>query len=119
MKNLIPIIAIIGLVLVSSCSTIEENNDPIIGIWVNAEKSQEAAKDDTIRNEWIFNDAYLGRYHQYNNEEIVVISDFRWSSEDDIYTITYPGLEDRSDDKVALNNGQLIYVDGKVLAERE
>ncbi len=121
MKTLITTLAITLFVL-SSCSKDEAeviNNDPIIGIWGMADKPSKTAKNIKVKNEWIFNDAYLGRYHQYHNEEIVVITDFRWTSNEDVYIITYPGLDNRSEESVVLVDKQLVYIDGKVLAERE
>jgi len=122
MKTLITTLAVTLFVL-CSCSKDDAdviiNNDPIIGIWGMADKPSKTAKNIKVKNEWIFNDANLGRYHQYHNEEIVIISDFRWSSEEEVYSISYPGLENRTDESVMLVEEQLVLIDGKVLAERE
>ncbi|HUH46400.1 MAG TPA: hypothetical protein VLZ54_04540, partial [Arenibacter sp.] len=79
-------------------------------------------QDVTIKQEWIFNDAYLGRYHTYNNKELTVISDFKWSFKDDTYIISYPGL-DRKEDIVHMEETEdgvmLTDSEGQVLAVRE
>ncbi|HAF78769.1 MAG TPA: hypothetical protein DCG42_15760, partial [Maribacter sp.] len=55
------------MVLVTSCSKIEENNDPIIGIWQHTVKTATNENKIVVDNEeWIFNDVYLGRFHGYN-----------------------------------------------------
>lgn len=119
MKKLFPLLAFILIVSFTSCSSIEENNDPIIGIWGMEDKPSKTAKNIKVRNEWIFNDAYLGRYHQYHNEEIVVLTDFRWVAEDDSYLIMYPGLEGNPEITVVMKDGQLIDQEGKIIANRE
>jgi len=124
MKKLFSFLAIIGIILASNCSRIPENNDPVIGIWSNIEvKSSSQTQKNTNRQEWIFNDAYLGRYHNYNNGALDVLTDFRWEEEDGIYTISYPGLENRLDDVVTMiesNTGTILKAtDGNTLATRE
>lgn len=86
-------LAIAGFIAVSNCSRIPENDDPILGIWVKAEFSnEEAAKSNTplTNEEWIFNDVYLGRYQRYSGNEVVFYTDFRWEVTNDTYTISYP-----------------------------
>lgn len=125
MKKIFSFLAIVGIILANNCSRIPVNNDPVIGIWskVEAKSADPAAKNNTVRNEWIFNDAYLGRYHKYVNNQIEVLTDFKWSREDSVYTITYPGLPDKPDHFVSMGeeNGKTILelIDGTVLAKRE
>ncbi len=124
MKKLFSLLAIIGIILASNCSRIPENNNPVIGIWSDVEvKSSDAtAKKQTLRQEWIFNDAYLGRYHEKANGSIKFKTDFRWSYENEMYTITYPGTDmeeeivsmENSDDATMLKDAQ-----GNVMATRE
>lgn len=123
MKKFFSFLAIIAIILASNCSRIPENNDPIIGIWerIEVQTSAETGKQ-TIRREWIFNDAYLGRFHRIENGVTTVKSDFKWKHEDDTYTISYPGL-DRNDDIVIMKESvelsQLERNDGFMLATRE
>ena len=117
-------LAIVGIILVSNCSRIPENNDDVIGIWsdIEMESTGLTAKQETLRQEWIFNDAYLGRYHQKNNGRITFKTDFRWSREGESYIIYYPctnmnnqivSMQD-SEEGIALADAQ-----GNVLAVRE
>lgn len=119
MKKLFSFLAIIGIIFASNCSRIPENNDPVIGVWSKTEKTNVSSKSENIRNEWIFNDAYLGRYHQYKNKKLEIVTDFSWTSDDDVYTITYPGLESKATDQVVLTDGRLMHVNGTLLANRE
>lgn len=123
MKKLFSLLAIIGIILASNCSRIPENNDPVIGIWTNLEVTTSQSAKNTIKKEWIFNDAYLGRYHTYNNNKIEVITDFSWKKEDEMYIISYPGLENKTNDMVKLKevDGSSFLQDtsGKTLAIRE
>ena len=95
MKKLLSLLAIIAIVLASNCSKIPENNDVVIGIWsdIEVKKADQTAKQQTIRQEWIFNDAYLGRYHLITNGVITFKTDFEWSHEEDVYVISYPGTD--------------------------
>lgn len=123
MKKLFSLLAIIAIILASNCSRIPENNDPIIGIWerIEVQTSSETGKQ-TIRREWIFNDAYLGRYHRIENGVTTIKTDFKWKKEDGAYTISYPGL-DRNDDivirKETVELSQLERNDGFMLATRD
>ncbi|MFS4493768.1 hypothetical protein [Maribacter sp. 2308TA10-17] len=124
MKKIFSFLAIIGIILASNCSRIPENNDPVIGIWSNIEvKSISRTQKSTNRQEWIFNDAYLGRYHNYNNGAIDVLTDFKWEEEDGVYTISYPGIENKQNDVVTMiksEDGELLKAtDGQTLAIRE
>ena len=123
MKKFFSLLAILALIAVSNCSEIPENNDPILGIWTKSEiLSQEGKNEDEIRKEWIFNDAYLGRYHRYNNDDLEFYTDFSWSLNEDIYTIIYTGT-DIPDIEVTLeqatNPEKLALEDGNIFAERE
>ena len=116
-----------------NCSEIPENNDPIIGIWSKTVISDTG--NQLSKREWTFNDAYLGRYHDYTYNNIVFITDFQWSVENGVYTISYPGT-DMPDEIVTLepsstsNNKSskeqntvktdaLLHTDGATLAIRE
>ncbi|MDE3741724.1 hypothetical protein [Maribacter polysaccharolyticus] len=124
MKKLFSFIAIVGIILASNCSRIPENDDPVIGIWSSASIStdSETAKVST-QYEWIFNDAYLGRYHVKENGNITVTTDFSWSEDGGVYTICYPGLDDKSDDEVTMDastdQASLVDANGNILAIRE
>ncbi len=124
MKKLFSFLAIVAIISLSNCSRIEENNDPIIGIWSNLSIATATSKTgkQTVRQEWIFNDAYLGRYHTIENGSITIKTDFNWKQESGFYTISYPGLE-RADDIVSLkaadDETMLEHKDGYTLAKRE
>lgn len=92
MKRLVSLLAIIGIFFASNCSRIPENNDPILGIWSIETPSESSKTNLIVKQEWIFNDAYLGRFHEYNGSNIVVENDFKWSQESGTYTITYPSM---------------------------
>jgi len=119
LKKLLCLLAIIAIVSVSNCSRIPENNDPIIGIWNKVELN---AEDGITHQEWIFNDAYLGRYHLYIDNSLELKTDFSWSEEKGFYTISYPGT-DMSNDVVSMKVDQDIEVlednQGSILAQRE
>lgn len=124
MKKLLSLVAILAIIGSSNCSRIEQNNDPIIGVWTEPPTSTASvsAKSNTKR-EWIFNDVYLGRYHEFTNGKIVVQTDFKWTEEDGIYTVEYRGIKNKPDDIVTikiLDDGtHLIQNNGKRLAIRE
>ncbi|MBT8298825.1 MAG: hypothetical protein HKP42_05820 [Maribacter sp.] len=124
MKKFFSFIAIIGIILASNCSRIPENNDPVIGIWASLSTltNSESGKVST-RLEWIFNDAYLGRYHIMENGSVVYKTDFRWEKNDNIYTISYPGMDDKASDKVIMKESPdrttLEDNNGNILAIRE
>ena len=123
MKKLFSFLAIISIVFASNCSRIPENNDPVIGIWFKVEVQDfSETNKQTVRQEWIFNDAYLGRYHKYNGSQLDFKTDFRWEQENGVYTISYPGTDmpsqvvslKASADGEMLEDGQ-----GNILATRE
>ncbi|MGW9687094.1 hypothetical protein [Flagellimonas sp. 2504JD1-5] len=124
MKKLFSLLSIICIIAVSNCSSIPENNDPILGTWVKNSSSSDASsnKSSTTREEWIFNDVYLGRYQSYTNSDLTYYTDFRWSEENGKYSITF-GDEQVSDVIVSLqesNDPEILALDnGSVFATRE
>jgi hypothetical protein len=115
--------AIIAIILASNCSRIPENNDPIIGIWAKTAitNSSETGRQNN-RQEWIFNDVFLGRYHSYNGNTLDIKTDFSWTVADGVYTISYPGT-DMPADTVSLKQSEegkvLEDIEGNILALRE
>lgn len=124
MKKFLSLMAICAIIFTANCSRIEQNNDPIIGIWSQAktESTSNTAKT-TIRKEWIFNDVYLGRYHEINGNEITLQTDFAWSKEGDAYTIEYRGLENTPHQtfKIVTSDENILLkqIDGDDIAIRE
>ena len=117
--------AICAIIFLANCSRIENNNDPIIGIWSQSQitTSSTSAKQ-TVRKEWIFNDVYLGRYHEISGNKIILKTDFKWSKKDDVYTVEYRGLQDKPNNMLIIKNvkGGEVYLekrDGDTLAVRE
>lgn len=115
--------AILAIIFSANCSRIEQNNDPIIGIWVNGENLEFATARTNTRKEWIFNDVFLGRYHEFQNDTLTLQTDFSWSQEKGIYTIIYSGLENRPTHTFKIEktkNGELLQlVNGTMLAIKE
>jgi hypothetical protein len=123
MKKFFSFIAIVSIILASNCSRIPENNDPVIGIWssLSVLTNSETGKV-TTRFEWIFNDAYLGRYHIKENGNVVAKTDFRWEQTDGVYTISYPGMEKANDMVMMKDSPEHATLEdnkGNVLAIRE
>ncbi len=124
MKKLFSLLAIGTLVFTINCSKIIENNDPVIGIWSNEAITSASPTDkQTIRQEWIFNDAYLGRYHTYTNQNLEFKTDFKWCQENGTYTISYPGT-DIPNNKVFMEVSSeeavmLLDIKGNILAIKE
>ncbi|MEN1783952.1 MAG: hypothetical protein AAGF77_02330 [Bacteroidota bacterium] len=119
MKRFFSILTLFGILATIGCSEIPENNDPVLGAWVKAELEATTAKAQAAdREEWIFNDVYLGRYHRYAKSDIAFYTDFRWSVEQGVYTVSYLGENDEeievklilSDDlgTLQLDNGSLF-----------
>lgn len=124
MKKLLSLLAILAIIFSSNCSRIEQNNDPIVGIWIEATSFSESSTANlNTRKEWIFNDVYLGRYHEIDNGKIIEQTDFKWSQLDGIYTVEYRGLENKPNDIVSITttlDGTLLQLkDGNMLAIRE
>ncbi|WP_191089077.1 MULTISPECIES: hypothetical protein, partial [Arenibacter] len=123
MKKVYSLLALFAILLSANCTRIAENNDPVIGIWsyFSTASTGKNAKQ-TVKEEWIFNDAYLGRFHTYNNHQLTIVTDFRWSFKDKTYTIAYPGL-DRKEDVVTMDQTDrgtvLTDHQGNILAIRE
>ncbi|MEM6892074.1 MAG: hypothetical protein AAGD88_08625 [Bacteroidota bacterium] len=121
MKKLLSFMSIVLLVAVSNCSDIPENNDPILGVWTNSSTLETNVRTTSItREEWIFNDVYLGRYQAYSNNELVFYTDFKWSNDNDVYVITYSGtdveevavslVEEDGADILSLTNGAVFAI---------
>lgn len=124
MKKILSLLAIIAIIFSSNCSRIEENNDPIVGIWIEATASSESeTAKNTTRKEWIFNDVFLGRYHKFDQGKIIEQTDFKWSQTDGIYTVEYRGLENKPNDIVIIKTtptGTILQEsNGNMLAVRE
>lgn len=126
MKKLFSFLTILAIILASNCSRIEDNNDPVIGIWSNESTNTNTISQKLTKNkqEWIFNDAYLGRYHDLQNGKIIMKTDFRWSQKNGVYTITYPGLPDKEDDNLVIidnspDSNLLQDPNGNLIALRE
>lgn len=95
----------------AGCSKIEENNDPILGVWTYTEQiSEENSEAPSTLKEWIFNDVYMGRYHIYENNVLIFYHDFDWSVNGDTYTISYRGDIDLTNEVVILS-----YINGECL----
>ena len=124
MKKLFSLVAIIAIIASANCSRIEQNEDPIIGIWFEAKTISEGnTSKTTIRKEWIFNDVYLGRYHEIDGNNITLKTDFKWSQENGLYTLEYTGIEDKPNHMVTIQKnpeGELLQkIDGDLLAIKE
>uniref|UniRef100_UPI00123D9E90 hypothetical protein n=1 Tax=Arenibacter lacus TaxID=2608629 RepID=UPI00123D9E90 len=123
MRKVYSLLALIGMLLSANCTRIAENNDPVIGIWTYfSTASTDKSAKQTVKEEWIFNDAYLGRFHTYNNGVRTITTDFQWFHKEQAYTITYPGL-DRKEDIVIMGKTDrgnvLTDHQGNILAIRE
>lgn len=110
-------------VLFTSCSKIEINDDPVIGIWHHEVKTAVNTNKLMVDSEeWIFNDAYLGRFHGFKDDEIIYLTDFSWSVTNGVYTISYPGT-DFPDDYVKMeeteNGITLMRTEGQLFAEKQ
>jgi hypothetical protein len=116
------IVLAILLSVPQSCSQVPENNDPVIGIWSRTETETQTDLKASVREEWIFNDVNLGRYHRYEGGAMSAQSDFQWNVQGKIYTIVYPNLE-RLPDQVIIQHAEsatlLLTQDGETLARRE
>tara|TARA_R110002051_G_scaffold255120_2_gene314231 strand:- start:69914 stop:70291 length:378 start_codon:yes stop_codon:yes gene_type:complete len=123
-KKFLSLMAICAIVFLANCSRIEQNTDPIIGIWSQSKiiTSENSAKQ-TIRSEWIFNDVYLGRYHEISGNTIILKTDFNWSKQGDVYTIEYRGVEGKANNYITIQSLEddffLKKKDGATMAIRE
>ena len=124
MKKFFSLLAIITLISVSNCTRLPENDDPVLGIWSKTEISavEDRMSSSIEKEEWIFNDAYLGRYHQYSQETLTFSTDFKWTVDNGVYSIVY-GEESIEDTTVIINMDddleQLEFADGGIFALRE
>ncbi|WP_445381530.1 hypothetical protein [Robiginitalea sp. IMCC43444] len=122
MRRITGLAFLLVLLITGGCSEIPENNDPVIGIWAKTQIEQSDASSQLMREEWIFNDAYLGRYHRYNGNQIIEQTDFRWEAQQGVYTIEYPGLDRAADRATIKENEEIILLEdleGGILALRE
>jgi hypothetical protein len=121
MKKPLLFVSLCAITVFTSCSKSTINNDPVIGIWTNTVEinSTSTNKVTETEYEWIFNDAYLGRYQEYNDNNLIMETDFSWSKEDDIYTITYPGTELPEENAKLIESSTLETTEGDILATRE
>lgn len=122
MRKFYSLLTITAILVVSNCSKIPENNDPILGAWENRTVISKANQTTLkVREEWIFNDVFLGRYHKFENGELTLLTDFGWKKDDGEYIIFYPGL-DRAEAEVHLEyteEDEILEMDnGKVFARR-
>ncbi len=118
MKKFFSLLSIVCIIAISNCTSIPENNDPILGIWARSASSLDNKNGATTREEWIFNDVYLGRYQSYTNSGITFYTDFKWSEDNGVYTIIYSdeevtdvvvSLEETNDPEIlALENGSVF-----------
>lgn len=123
MKKFFSLLAIIGIIAISNCTKIPVNDDPILGTWSKISTTTLSDRSEIIvSEEWIFNDAYLGRHHRFENNEPTIVTDFSWSKNNNVYTIEYPALE-READKVMMvkeeDSNILNTIQGTVFAEKE
>ncbi|MBA4746819.1 MAG: hypothetical protein H2058_16360 [Muricauda sp.] len=123
MKKLFSLLCIVGIIAISNCTRVPENHDPILGIWAKTELSSiEGKSAGTVREEWIFNDVYLGRYQRYSDSELIFYTDFKWSEDNGTYSIIY-GDPQVTDITVSLKKAQepevLTLDNGSVFATRE
>lgn len=122
MQRISTLLFLAAFTILGSCSEVEENNDPVIGIWGQTRAPEDSSAKHMERVEWIFNDAYLGRYHLYQGEELTVQTDFQWEQRGGVYTIHYPGLK-KVEDVVKIKESQegtmLVDLGGSILAFRE
>lgn len=124
MHKQVPLILLVLVTAFSltNCSKAIVNNDPVIGIWSRSQTLDQPAGKTVLREEWIFNDAYLGRYHRYSGVQLEAQTDFQWQAESGVYTIQYPGLEKEADVVTIVKGpeGTLLEdLQGSILARRE
>jgi len=122
LKRTYAFLAILAIILVSNCSEIPENSDPVLGIWYKAVTISSETNILNTKEEWIFNDAYLGRYQVYANNNVTFYTDFSWEQEDGLYTIKYPGTDKTPQHvRMVMMEAQEVLQDeeGNVLALRE
>ena len=112
----------IAVLLLASCSKIPENTDPVLGIWYKTSIPSGESQEEITKEEWIFNDVYLGRYQVYSNNSVTFFTDFQWEKNDGIYIISYPGTEipEQNARMIMMNEQEVLQdVQGDVLAIRQ
>lgn len=123
MKKFFSLLSIVCIIAISNCTSIPENNDPILGIWAKSGSTLDNKSENTTREEWIFNDVYLGRYQSYSNSNLLFYTDFKWSEENGVYTIIYSDTEKTDVIVVSLektNDPEILTLEnGTVFATRE
>lgn len=122
MKRSFSSLIILMVVFISSCSTIPENTDPVLGIWYKAGTTSPENQGTMTKEEWIFNDAYLGRYQVYENQSVTFFTDFQWEQKNGLYTISYPGTEKPDQDArlTKIDEQEVLqHENGDVLAIRQ
>ncbi len=120
MKKYSPILVLCAILICGSCTKAPINNDPVIGIWTKTLENAPSNKNSLqTKYEWIFNDAYLGRHHQYHGKSITLFTDFSWSKKNNVYTISYPGTDLPNDVVELIETTVLQSSDGHILATRE
>ncbi len=121
MKRWYSLLALVGILVLSNCSQIEENNDPVLGLW-SSPQVDENETQEVLSYEWIFNDAYLGRYNELKKGVIVRSNDFNWNVDNGTYTIAYPNFNKANDTaivKTTATGESLVHVNGQILAVRD
>ena len=122
MKQSFSSLILIVAVLLASCSEVPENTDPVLGIWYKPVQVSAETQQVITKEEWIFNDVYLGRYQVYNNNSVVFFTDFQWEQIDGTYTISYPGTElPEQNARMVMMEEQEVLQDeqGEILAIRQ
>ena len=122
MKRSFSSLILIVVVLLTSCSKVPENTDPVLGIWSKTVSLSAETQEVITKEEWIFNDVYLGRYQIYNNNSVIFYTDFQWEQIDGMYTISYPGtdLPEQNARMVMIEEQEILQDDnGDVLAIRQ
>ena len=106
----------------AGCSEVIESTDPVLGIWYMNGTISNDTQEVITKEEWIFNDAYMGRYHIYNDNSVVFLTDFQWEQIEGRYTISYPGTDipEQTARMVMLEEQEVLQDDqGNVLAIRQ
>ncbi|TKD61793.1 lipocalin family protein [Flavobacterium sp. ASW18X] len=120
MKRLLYIMGIFAVVLVSNCSEIPENNDPILGVWVKTELQQDASKNtnSNVKEEWTFNDVYLGRYERFKNGSLEYSTDFSWEVDNGVYSLKYE-VDQLNPLQLTMDLPELLLQNGETFATKQ
>lgn len=122
LKRTYAFLAILAIILFSNCSEISENTDPVLGIWYKAGTPNSTTNIPATKEEWIFNDVYLGRYQVYTDNKVTFYTDFGWEQKNGLYTIKYPGTDKSPQNaRMVMIEAQEVLQDeeGNVLALRQ